>query len=227
MLHLIFLESALELVPSELSQHPAVISDARRRKKSPSRILLDDSRHHTAMRKLHRAEKRGRPDIIHTCLLLALDSPLKDLSIYVHTFDGKVIWINREVRLPRNYNRFVGLMEDLFEKKRIISGEGGTDSEKKTLLEITDMSLHDLLENLGCHVVVMDEKGESSLEKALKKDVAVCIGAYPHGDFEERTLRILENFNPEFVSVFRRPLTGLYVTSRVLCEYERKFGSIH
>lgn len=217
MLHLVFLESSLELIPPEISRHPAVISDARRRKKNPSKIILDDSRHHAAMRKLYKAEKRGRPDIIHTCLLLALDSPL-ELSIHVHTFDGKIIRVNRETRLPRNYNRFVGLMEDLFEKKRIISGE-------KTLLEITDLTLQELLNGLSCPVVVMEERGTSSLDKALKKDVTVCIGAFPHGEFEADTLSTLKSFNPEFVSVSRKPLTGLYVTGRVLCEYERKFLS--
>ena len=222
MLHLIFLESALELVPPEISRHPAVISDARRRKKSPSKIILDDSKHHTAMRKLYRAEKRGRPDILHTCLLVALDSPLKDLSVHIHTFDGKIIRVSRDVRLPRNYNRFVGLMEDLFEKKRIISG---SEPGKKTLLEITDMSLHDLLSSLKCHVVVMDERGEIGLEKALKRDIAVCIGTYPYGEFEEKTIRVLENFNPQFVSISEERLTGLYVTCKVLCEYERMFGS--
>ena len=158
MLHLVFLESSIELIPPEIRNHPSVISDARKRKKNPSRIILDDSRHHAAMKKLFRAEKRGRPDIIHTCLLIALDSPLKNLSIYVHTFNGKIIWINRETRLPRNYNRFVGLMEDLFEKRRITSGE-------KTLLEITDLTLHELLDGLGCPVVVMDERGTLSLER--------------------------------------------------------------
>ena len=223
MLHLICLEASLEPVPPEISRHPAVVSDARRRKKSPSKIILDDSRHHAAMKRLYKAEKRGRPDIIHTCLLLALDSPLKDLSIHVHTFDGRIIWINRETRLPRNYNRFVGLMEDLFEKKRISSGEG---SETRTLLEITDLSLDDLLSRLKCHVVVMDERGHASLEKALKKDVAVCIGAYPHGDLQESTLSILKQFNPEFVSISPRALTSLYVTGKVLCEYERKYYSL-
>ncbi len=217
MLHLVFLESSIELIPPEIRNHPSVISDAKKRKKNPSRIILDGSRHHAAMKKLFRAEKR-RPDIIHTCLLIALDSPLKNLSIYVHTFDGKVIWINRETRLPRNYNRFVGLMEDLFEKRRITSGE-------KTLLEITDLTLHELLDALGCPVVVMDERGTLSLERALKEDVAVCIGAYPHGDFETETLDVLKNYSPDFVSVSPEPLTSLYVTGRVLCEYERSFLS--
>ncbi len=216
MLHLIFLESSLELIPQEISRHPAVISDARRRRKSPSRVILDDSRHHAAMKKLYKAEKRGRPDIIHTCLLLALDSPIRELSIYVHTFDGRIIWINRDTRLPRNYNRFVGLMEDLFEKKRISSGG-------KTLLEITDLSLQDLLSSLNCDVVVMDEKGDSGLSETLKKDVAVCIGAYPHGNFEKDTLLILKEFDAEFVSISREPFTSLYVTGKVLCEYERMF----
>jgi rRNA small subunit pseudouridine methyltransferase Nep1 len=217
MLHLIFLESSLELIPPEIFRHSAVISDARRRKKNPSGIILDDSRHHAAMRRLYKAEKRGRPDIIHTCLLLALDSPIKELSIHVHTFHGKIIWINRETRLPRNYNRFIGLMEDLFENRCISSGG-------KKLIEITDITLSDLLTSLNCQIVVMDEKGDPKLDESLKKDIVVCIGAYPHGNFEKETLHILKEFDAEFVSISREPLTSLYVTGKVLCEYERMFS---
>ena len=57
-------------------------------------------------KKLNNWRKRGRPDIVHLCLLEALESPLnknKILSVYVHTYDNKIIYINPEVRLPRNY----------------------------------------------------------------------------------------------------------------------------
>ena len=64
-------------------------------------------------------EKRGRPDIVHFTLLEALGSPLNLeglLKIYVHTYSGYVIDVRPEVRLPRDCNRFSGLMEQLFQE---------------------------------------------------------------------------------------------------------------
>ncbi len=203
MLKLVFVESSLETVPKEIARHPAILSDARRRKKKPYEIILDDSKHHTAMKDLERREKRGRPDIVHQCLLLALDSPV-DFDLYVHTVNDVILWINRRTRLPRNYNRFVGLMEDLFRKKEI-------KADGEVLLKITDFKLEDVLEG---EVFVMSEKG---IRRDVRfKDCTVCIGAFPHGDFDERVLRIFEGFDAEFISISDRPVTALYTTCWVL-----------
>ncbi len=204
MLRLVFVESSLETVPKSIANHPAVLNDARRRKKKPTEMILDDAKHHSAMKKLDRREKRGRPDIIHQCLLLALDSPF-DFEVYVHTINDVVIWINRITRLPRNYNRFIGLMEDLFKKRVVKSGE-------TKLIEVTDLSLRDVLR--GLDVYVMREGGEKREVKF--EDCAVCIGAFPHGDFEDETLKIFEEVGAEFVSISDRPLTALYTTCWVL-----------
>ena len=218
MLKLIFLETSLELVPPSIARHPAVVKDARRRKKKPTKMILDDSKHHAAMKDLDAREKRGRPDIIHQCLLSVLDSRAsKFVDIYVHTLDDTIIWINNETRLPRNYNRFIGLMEDLFEKKEIKAGD-------KVLLKILDAELEDILRDAEA-VIVLTEKGdrdEEFLREIIrtKDDLAICIGAFPHGDFEEDTLEILKEFNAEFVAIAKEPLTSLYITNRVICIYE-------
>ncbi len=205
MLRIVFVESSLETVPKSIAKHPAILSDARRRKKKPTEMILDDSKHHTAMRNLENREKRGRPDIIHQCLLLSLDSPIEDLEIYVHTVNDVVIWINRKTRLPRNYNRFIGLMEDLFKKKEI-------KANGEVLLKITDSSLEDVLR--GFKVVVMSENGERRDVKL--EGCAVCIGAFPHGNFDERTMRVFRSVDAEFVSVADKPVTALYTTCWVL-----------
>ncbi len=218
MLKLVFLETSLELIPPSIARHPAIVKDARRRKKKPTKMILDDSKHHAAMKDLDAREKRGRPDIIHQCLLLVLDSRAsRFVDIYVHTLDDTIIWINNETRLPRNYNRFIGLMEDLFEKKEIKAGD-------KVLLKILDAELEDVLRDVEA-VVVLTERGERD-EKFLREivrsrdDLAICIGAFPHGDFEEDTLEILEEFEAEFVAIAEEPLTSLYITNRVICIYE-------
>lgn len=207
----IFLEASLEVVPPEIRNHSAVISDARRRKKKVSEILLDDSKHHSAMERLKLREKRGRPDVVHNCLLLLLDSPMrKNFEVYVHTISGFILRISSETRLPRNYNRFIGLMETLFKEKVIKSGD-------KKLIEIVDLRLSELVK--GKKVVLLSEKGEKFNPEVLRGDVAVCIGAFAHGDFFKNTLDALGDYKA--VSLGRESYSSLYVTSRILSEYER------
>ena len=205
MLRIVFVESSLETVPKSIAKHPAILSDAKRRKKKPTEMILDDSKHHTAMKDLDIREKRGRPDIIHQCLLLTLDSPIEDLEVYVHTINDVMIWINRRTRLPRNYNRFIGLMEDLFKKKEI-------KANGETLLKIIDSNLEDVLK--GFRVVVMSERGEK--KEVSLEGCAVCIGAFPHGDFDEKTMNVFRKVDAEFISVADRPVTALYTTCWVL-----------
>ncbi|MCS7118485.1 MAG: 16S rRNA methyltransferase [Archaeoglobaceae archaeon] len=206
----IFLEASLEIVPEEISNHPAVVADALRRKKKVNEILLEDSKHHFAIRGLKFKEKRGRPEIVHQCLLLLLDSPLRTFEIYVHTIGDLLIKVAREARLPRNYARFIGLIEDLFKKWRI-------EANGITLLEIVELNLSEILKDKK--VILLSESGEKFEKEMLKDEIAICIGAFPHGDFFESTLKKLGNFKA--VSIGKRSYTSLYVTSKMLCEYER------
>ncbi len=212
MIRIVFVESSLELVPKSIVEHPAVKADARRRKKNPREIILDDSKHHSAMKNLYAFKKRGRPDIVHTCILSALDSAIEDLELYVHTFSDHIIRIDRDTRIPRNYNRFIGLMEDVF-KNRVISVGG------KRLIEIVDKTLRDVLNG---RVVVMKE-GEplnNLLSSFIYDKLTVCIGAFPHGDFEKRTYEVFNSVNAVYAGFGNKAMTSLFVVNRVLCLYE-------
>ena len=102
-LNLVFVETALELVPAEILGHPSVRRNAKRRGKRPEETLLDRSLHHYAMTGLPGQEKRGRPDILHFCLLEAMGSPLNragGLRVWVSTHRGQLIEIDPSTRLP-------------------------------------------------------------------------------------------------------------------------------
>ncbi|RLI78781.1 16S rRNA methyltransferase [Archaeoglobales archaeon] len=218
MLTLIFLESALELVPDEISKHPIILKDAKRRRKQPNKILLDDSKHHIAMENLRNRSKRGRPDIIHYCLLSTLDSRIREIEIYVHTINDEILWINRRTRLPRNYNRFVGLMEDLFDK-------GIIRVKDQVLLEMKNITIEELIISLARDkkVALLTEDGdkdEKHFKNLIKNDLVVCIGAFAHGEFSNKTVQLMKDVNADFVSLDKQPLTSLYVTNRVVCLYE-------
>lgn len=67
-----------------------------------------------------------RPDILHQCLLMLLDSPLckaGHLRILVSSKDNRVIEVNPCTRIPRVYTRFAGLMVQLLERQRIYAAE--------------------------------------------------------------------------------------------------------
>ena len=182
---LILAESALELVPRELWGHPAVMADARRRGKRPGELLLDRSRHHPAMSHLTDAARRGRPDIVHQVLLAFQYSLLNKRGlgrVYVHTRDGYVISIRPETRIPKNYNNFVSLMEQLYSAGKVPPGG-------EPLMELRRRDLRSLLEELGGRWAVLHETGERtplpSLGQSLLGSVVV-VGGFPHGDFENR-----------------------------------------
>ena len=69
---------------------------------------------------------------LHFCglqaLLMILDSPLnkagKIKGIYVHTQKNVLIQVNPQVRLPRTYKRFAGLMTQLLQKLSIRATNG-------------------------------------------------------------------------------------------------------
>ncbi|ADC64332.1 Suppressor Mra1 family protein [Ferroglobus placidus DSM 10642] len=218
MMRVVLVESSLELIPEKIQNHPAVISDSRRRKKKPKEMILDDSKHHAAMKNLPKREKRGRPDIVHSCLLSLIDSAVENLEIYIHTINNEVIRVNRETRIPRNYNRFIGLFEQLYKEKRI-------EANGKVLLEIVDESLENILRG---EVIVMRE-GESldNFKKALNsEEITVCIGAFPHGDFEKETYEVFGKVDAKFAGFGEVSRTSLYVVNRVLALYEISKGII-
>ncbi|MEM2899891.1 MAG: hypothetical protein QXT63_03795, partial [Thermoplasmata archaeon] len=123
---LILADAELELVPESISGHPAVKSSQEKKGKAWNKMLLDASLHHSAMQKLKDGYRRGRPDIAHFFSLLCLDSILNlesKLDTIIHTRNDDVIYLNPKTNLPKNYNRFVGLIESLYEKNVVPNEE--------------------------------------------------------------------------------------------------------
>jgi len=122
MISLIISESALELIPFELQDHPSVISHARKLGKYSSEILLDNSWHFAAMKGIKNEIKRGRPDLVHFSILEATTIPLylqNRLNLFVHTIDDKVIHFGKNVHLPKSHHRFEGVMKNYIKKKKL------------------------------------------------------------------------------------------------------------
>jgi len=220
LLTIVLAESALETIPKQLWKHAAVQRYAKQRRKHPRFVILDRSYHHSAMKTLALSEKRGRPDIVHFALLDALGSPLNRehfLQVFVHTFNDDVIWVNPETRLPRNYNRFVSLMEQLFEYEHI------PPKKAEPLLTLKRQTLDELIhESQPSYVLALSRIGKpKTLEAAVSKltrgkKPTVLIGGFPHGHFSEATTKLAN----EIVCIDREMLETWTVVSRVVYEFE-------
>jgi len=214
-LHIVIADSEVELVPEKISEHPAVLAHARRRGRKPNEILLDATYHHSAMRELEEGERRGRPDIVHFCLINALESILNKegkLRVYVHTRNDEVIYVKSETRIPRNYSRFVGLMESLF-RKRVVP-------PTLSLLRLVDKSLEELISEINPDAVfIMHEAGELytpfdfGMELAGYSNPLVIIGGFPHGDFKSE-------IEGRMISLYKKPLMAWTVLNEVIVNYE-------
>ncbi|OYT30950.1 MAG: 16S rRNA methyltransferase [Thermofilum sp. ex4484_79] len=220
MLHICLVESGLELVPKEISKHPLIRRYAKKKGKKPSKVLLDISFHYHAMKNLKDFNKRGRPDIVHFCLLEALGSPLNKMAllrIYVHTYDGKVVFIDPSTRIPKNYIRFVGLMEQLLDKGKV------PPNSSSPLLWIREMPVKDLIGHVKPGtVILLDEKGKKmSVHELAKKfpigdNPLILIGGFQRGNISQE-IREQADY---IVSIFKETLETWIVISRILCAYE-------
>jgi rRNA small subunit pseudouridine methyltransferase Nep1 len=218
MLHVVVAEAEVELVPKSIARHPVIRREARKRRRRATQMLLDSSLHHAAMRSLSEGSRRGRPDIAHYTLLALLESPLnrlRRLRCYLHTRNDEVVFIHPETRLPRACRRFRGLMEKLFAERRITS-------ESEVLLEMKQMSLHQLVEQLAPRRVVLLSEGGRRLEAwelasklATVKSACVIIGGFPHGDYRG------EYPFAERVSIFSEPLAAWSVAAELVSHYRR------
>ena len=197
LLHLILVDSELEIVPERYWSHPAVVTNSRKRGKKSSRVLLDSSLHHSLFKDPQEKKRRGRPDIVHQFLLLGLDSMINNerlLKLYVHTRNDELIKIDPSTRFPKNYNRYCGLFEELFRA-------GAVPSKANALITIKkDMDLPSILREIKNSsvgegrkpvVIGLDQGGiRVDLLKHLPKihggddnvDVIFLIGGFAHGD---------------------------------------------
>ncbi len=226
MLYLILAETALERIPEKIARHPAVAKDAQKRRKDASQILLDSSRHFAAMRGMDDETRRGRPDIAHFCLSLAQDCVLNKkgmLKFFIHTRNDEVISVAPDARLPRAFNRFCGLVEDLFEKKEIVLPDG------KVLLKMEGKNLKQLLSELPekAEVFALDAGGELKKRKELeelfsqKGDVVLVVGGFPHGNFADSS-KALERVKR--ISVADSELCAWTVVSILISSFEAGQG---
>lgn len=230
MLHIILLNCALELVPRELASKKEVQRHANKRGKKSRELLLDQTHHGRAMTKMQDGLRRGRPDIVFHSLMSLLETPLCKaglLTVHLHLQDDSIIEVNPEVRLPRNYDRFVGLMEQLLLTGRV--PPTGTP-----LMQIIEKPLDALINSLTTHTdslsVLAVESGSKTtidaLRSTLPKDtsvpVVVGVGAFPHGAFPNAITGLFKTH----LELDKEVMMAWHVCAEILWTYSGKIGVV-
>lgn len=221
LLHLILADSEIETVPKKISSDKSIQRKAQRRGRKATELILDSNYFHKPMRKLADSERRGRPDIVHVCMLTALDTPLNRegyLNLYIHTRNDKIIEVDPSTRIPRSYNRFIGLMEQLFLTGGVPPGEN--------LMKIYEMSLAGKLEEINPKKTIAFSKEGSrfnrkSIFQDLKREENICviIGGFPRGGF----LSEVEKLSDEIFRIYPDPLDAVTVATHIIQFYEEEF----
>lgn len=214
MLNIILADCDLELIPDRLSGHPSVRSYSKKRGKQAKKILLDDNYVHSAIRANypHTDEelRRGRPDIVHFNMVYILDSiPNKEdkIRLFIHTRNNEVITINPELRIPKSFSRFAGVIEKLL-MEGIIKSEDGT-----VLLQLEEVKdLRVFLDGLGVDTIIgLSPSGKATdLVPLLEGNIAVVLGGFSKGDY-------ISKFKPDkWIKVYDEELTSWAVVAEVL-----------
>lgn len=218
MLTLIVADAELETVPEKMWSDPPLRKYAKKKGKPVREVLLDSNYMHTSIEKYFpgQSSRRGRPDIIHILLLVALESILNrngELRIFIHTRNDLCITVNSEVRLPKAYNRFSGLIESLMKNGEIV-GDG------KTLLKVAPQTIEETVREHGKgELVVLSPTGEEEKMGDIirsKEDYTVVIGGFSEGDFISDVYSLARAY-----SIFKEELTIWSVASELICQYER------
>ncbi len=216
MLQLNIIDSELELVPETLLDDFQIRKIAKTREKRPSEMILDSNYMHGAIdRKFPGSSNRmGRPDIFHHLLNVTQDSILNKrglLEINIHTKNDLIIHIDRETRIPRSYNRFLGLIEKLFVKGILESPDG------KVLMNIDSGKWDNLMKN-DYEKVLLSPRGPLCKPSDLinrDKNYCIIMGGFSEGDFSSPVYEKLEA-----KSVFEEELTIWTVAWEMIASME-------
>jgi rRNA small subunit pseudouridine methyltransferase Nep1 len=151
----------------------------------------------------------------------ALSTPLfinMKLKVYVHTINDKIIAIADNLRIPKSYFRFEGLMMSLFRDNVIKSNEGSI------LMELSDGTFADLIDIIkpdmviGLSTIGVQSNAQKVVENAQSVDhSSLVVGGFAKGHFSENITRSL---GPTY-SISSIGLEAHVVIARILYEYEK------
>ncbi|KAI8100748.1 hypothetical protein M9434_005139 [Picochlorum sp. BPE23] len=185
--------------------------------------LLNCDDHYSFLKKHGKDPAHYRPDIAHQALLTILDSPAnkagKVKGIFVHTFKNVLIQVNTQVRLPRTYKRFAGLMTQLLQKLSI-RATNGPDKLLKVIKGPVGRHLPS-----GAHRIGFSRSANKVIpmhvHPAIDKTepLVFIVGAFSHGKIDEGLV-------DEYISISEYPLSAAYALSRITNALEQRWNIV-
>lgn len=185
--------------------------------------LLNCDDHANFLRRHGKDPAAYRPDIAHQALLTILDSPLnkagKVKGIFVHTNKNVLIQVNPQVRLPRTFRRFAGLMAQLLQKLSIRATNG-----PDKLLRVVKGPVGRHLP-AGGHRIGFSRSALSTVpihrHPAIDRPGALVfvLGAFSHGHIDDGGV-------DEYISISQFPLSAAYAVARITTALEQKWDIV-
>lgn len=176
--------------------------------------LLNCDDHINILKKNNRDPGTCRPDIVHQCLLMLMDSPLNRaglLQVYIHTEKNVLIEINPQTRIPRTFKRFAGLMVQLLHKYGVRASDG-----PMKLLKVIKNPISDHLP-VGCRKILMSFSANKVVhprEFVPSEDpIAIVVGAMAHG-------QVKTDYTEDTISISNYPLSGAVTCSKLCTAFE-------
>jgi rRNA small subunit pseudouridine methyltransferase Nep1 len=135
--------------------------------------------------------------------------------LYIHTIDNKVIRFGKNVHLPKSYHRFQGVIEKLYQEKKILS-------KNELLLDIKEQTFSELIDEINpSNIIGFSTEGEqSSYQKIASKipdNSCIILGGFQKGHFSDS----IQNKITNLYSVGNESFEAHVVVSRILYEYEK------
>lgn len=183
--------------------------------------LLNVDDHGHFLRKNKQDLETFRPDIVHQALLAILDSPLNKAgrlsAIYVQTRKKVLIQVNPQIRLPRTFKRFCGLMVQLLQKLSI-RATNGPDKLLRVIKNPVTKHLPSEARRIGLSysapkVVKLHDYVAASSDKI---PLVFVVGAMAHG-------KIDVDYIDDFISISEYPLSAACCIGRICNAIEQKW----
>ena len=211
------------------SKKPAVIVVLERAcletgKVGKEHVLLNCDDHANFLRKHKKEPADSRPDILHQCMLMLLDSPLNKaglLKLYIRSEKGVLIEVSPQIRIPRTFKRFCGLMAQLLFKLSIRASNGPHKLLKVIKNPVTDHlppNARIVLLSVTGRLTSMPEYVPTLPDTSKGETVVFVAGAMAHGKVE-----------PEYdvhdsIAISEYPLSGAAALARLTTAFENHLG---
>ncbi|HUL39442.1 MAG TPA: hypothetical protein VLU38_04035 [Methanomassiliicoccales archaeon] len=212
---------SLVLVDAEIERLPLFVQESEKARTNGADdedlqgiIVLDRALHRYLVEGLEDAGRRGRPDIVHSFLLLTQGSKAirqGKLSTYIHIRSDEVVFVGNRYRPEHQYIPFLRTFSELLENGNVGKGGRGLRLERS-------MDLKSLLRRLvPDKIVALTPTGEKRdlaqvLRPSIEGHLAVLVGGFPEGDYHSPVYEMAD----ERISLGDELLTVPDVTSRVL-----------